>query len=119
MGSVIERRSVYLLNKGKGKEGYWKLNECQILIDCLFPNASLKTIDNILSIGSTKIRACGAAEKLNRLDFKVAKHWNTYLRLILLRYHYGVLLKPWKHTFLDYLISKKIMAVQDINFEEV
>ena len=26
---------------------------------------------------------------------------------------------PWKHTFLDYLINKKIMAIQEMNFDEV
>lgn len=37
----------------------------------------------------------------------------------LLRYHYGVLDKPWKPIFLDYLITDKIMSLEEIDYDMV
>ena len=115
----VKRHYKIILNNCQDETGRWKLKDCQILIDCLFPNSALKAIDNILSIGLPEIRKCGAAKYIKRADTKVCNYWNTSLRPMLLSFHFGVLHKPWKPTFLDYLIRKKIMAVQDINFDEV
>ena len=116
---AIRYRIPILLDKGIGKQGHWTLAENQILINYLFPDKSMKTIEYVTNLGFDKIRASGVAPILNRLITNVHRHWQSYLKGLLLRHHYGVLHKSWKPLFLQYLIDNKIAAVQDVDYNEV
>ena len=35
---------------------------------------------------------------------------------ILLSYHHGTLHKPWKRHFFEYLIEKKVVGIQDLDY---
>ena len=59
------------------------------------------------------------AESLNRSEKNVGFRWARNLKPILLSYHYGTLHRPWKKVLFEYLIDRKIVARQDINYREL
>ena len=115
--SVRNRYFFVLLTNAK--KGFWAIEESKTLIDCLFKSDNQRNLEYIQKINYYDIRKSTAAVILNRNEDKVRQHWDIYLKPILVRYHLGVLNMPWKHSVLQYLIDKKIVAFQDINFEEI
>ena len=115
----VKRRASILLSKGSSRQGRWTLAENQLLINHLFPEKDSKTVNHILGIGLEKIRESNASKVLNRLESNIHRHWESYLKSILLRYHYGNLHMAWKPLFMKYLIENEIVAPQDINYKEL
>jgi hypothetical protein len=116
---LIQRRYNIIANRSSKKSGQWNLIECKALIDCMFPEAKLKTVKYINTIAGMDIVNSEASKCINRTDRKITKHWNTFLKSILLRFHYGLLSTPWKYKFLKYLVKNKIMGLQEINYDQV
>jgi hypothetical protein len=115
----IARRYEIIANRNCKKSGHWNLIECKSLIDCIFPKANLKTVEYINNITARDIINSGAFMCINRTDSSIRKHWETFLKSILLRFHYGRLSTPWKYKFLKYLVKNQIMGQQEINFDQV
>jgi hypothetical protein len=116
---VIFRRYETIASRKSKKSGHWSLIECKALIDCIFPNANLKTVEYINNITVRDIINSGTLKCINRTEPQIRKHWESFLKSILLRFHYGRLSTPWKYKFLKYLVRNKIMGQQEINWDQV
>ena len=56
---------------------------------------------------------------LNRHWDSLHQRWNCVLKSILLSHHYGTLHKPWLIAFLNYVVEKKAVGEQDLDFAEL
>ena len=108
-------RRIEVLKRGTVVSGKWTLNEIFVLIDCLFPDSSFKTIDYICKIDYNTIRQSKAADFLNRDDKSPYNYFRFSLKTLLLRYHYGLLYTPWKYDVLEHVATQKIMGIQELN----
>jgi hypothetical protein len=113
----IERRYNLLINGQKFTHGSWTLDEDEILIETLFEGKKETGVDEIKAIYDTGLVPC--AEKINRPLQNVTQRWTRILQPILVSYHYGTLLRPWRKEFLKYVVEKKIVGSQEVSYSDI
>jgi hypothetical protein len=114
---TIKNRYSLLTQNNTLHRGRWNLTEDEILIEALFEGQKVKDIATIESIDFNELKR--VAGKLNRPWDAVQQRWNRNLKPVLLSYHYGTLHKPWRVDFLKYVVGKKIVGEQDLDFAEL
>jgi len=109
-----------LLTKAKGmNSGKWTESDFKTFFDHVFNTANeskMTGVEYILNLPNSTILE--AAKLLRRIDFYVLQQWNVTIRPILLAYHKGTLHTEWRREFLQYLLNRKVISVQDINWDE-
>jgi hypothetical protein len=104
-----------LTKKGHMHGGLWAQEEELALIDCLFPNDPDKNIEYIQSVNAPKMKSIGVEDILQRKVNDIWLHWNVVVRPIVVRYHLGLVLKPWKEAVFRYIIEKNIKYLHEVD----
>ena len=98
-------------------KGKFDISEDEFILQSLFKGKIDTDIQEIESI--TQKDFIEIAESLNHGVISVARRWTGILKPILLSHHYETLHRPWKKELFEYLINKKVIARQDINYHEL
>jgi hypothetical protein len=108
------------ISKFKGtKSGTWTSADFEVLFDYIFKTANSGETTGPEYIRSVSQEVVSAAAKLlNRVPKNVWQHWTEITRPTLLAYHNGTLHTDWKTEFFEYLVDKKVKAIQDIDWQE-
>jgi hypothetical protein len=114
--AAISRRYATLTEERSLFRGMWSLIEEEVLLESLFTGRKKTGIDEIKEVSFKDFQSC--SEQLNRSNQYVSAHWRHIVMPILLSYHYGTLHRPWRREFFEYLVEKKVAAVQDIDYSE-
>jgi hypothetical protein len=112
----IARRYIALTEERSLFRGMWSLSEDEVLLESLFDGKKEAGIDEIKSMSMSDFQLC--SEKLNRSNRNVSNHWRNIVMPILLAHHCQTLHRPWRRDFFEYLIEKKVVAVQDIDYSK-
>jgi len=111
----IKRR--YMRLTDSFHRGKWKLTEDETLIEALFQEKKVSDIRTIESIDFNDFKR--VTNKLNRPCDSLCDRWNCTLKPVLLSHHYGTLHKPWRIDFFNYVIEKKAVGEQDLDYAEL
>jgi hypothetical protein len=101
--------------KEKLPGGTWSREEELTLIDCLFPNDPDKNIEYIQSLNVQKMKSLGLKDILQRRVHDIWLHWTAIVCPILVRYHHGLVLKPWKEDLFCYIIEKNMKTIHEFD----
>ncbi len=112
----ISRRHRLLTTDKTAVVGRWTLAENEILLENIFGDQRNAGVQKIRSVRYNDLDLI--AVELNRPKPNVWNYWNKVIRPILLSYHSGTLHKLWCVEFFRYLIQKKVVGRQNINFSE-
>jgi hypothetical protein len=99
----------------KRQSGTYSQEEDLTIIDCLFPNDSDKNIEYIQSLSYSKMNSMGLVDILQRNIKLLYFHWSAIICPILVRYHHGLVLKPWKEDVFRYIIEKNIKTMHEMD----
>jgi hypothetical protein len=114
---TIKKRYIHLTSEKNLLRGRWTISEDEVFLETVFGGGCKDTgVDKVKSVGKADLQM--VAEKLNRQLKSAEYHWWRLLLPILLSYHEGTLHKPWRTTFLKYLIEKQVVHPKDIDFKE-
>ena len=97
--------------------GRWTLAEDEILLESLFGGKKHFGVNEIRSVSFNDFDVC--SEKVNRTKQNVSQRWISILSPILLSYHFGTLHKTWREDFLRYVVEKKIVGIQGLDYSEL
>ncbi len=114
--STIKRRYILLTHGKTFYQGRWNSTEDKILIEALF-HGKVGDICTIESIDFNDLKK--VAETLNRPWDSVNQRWNVNLKPVLLSHHNGTLHKPWRVDLFNYVVEKKVVGEQDLDFAEL
>ena len=115
--TAIRRRFVFLTANKFLLSGRFDVSEDEFILQRLFggrKEIGVQEIDSLILKDFTKI-----AKSLNRSVQGVVNRWRGILKPILLSHHFGTLHRPWKIGLFEYLIGKKVIGCQDINYHEL
>ena len=115
--SSIKMRFFCLTTNRFLQRGQFDISEDEYILRSLFSGKKDTDIQEIESI--TQKDFTDIAESLNRSIYSVSLKWKGSLKPILLSHHFGTLHRPWKKELFQYLIDKKVIARQDINYHEL
>jgi hypothetical protein len=93
------------------------LDEDDILLESLFGGKKTAGVKEIKSVAFNDFDV--GAEKVNRTKQNVSQRWISILAPILLSFHFGTLHKPWREDFLKYVVKKKIVGIQGLDYSEL
>ena len=113
---VVRSRYRNSLRNLKFISGHWTWEEEEICLETLFRNkvSDRSVIESISLVGLQPV-----ADQLNRLVWFVNKHWEGRLKPVLLSYHLNETFKNVRPPVFTYLVEKKVVAFQDINWPEI
>ncbi len=96
--------------------GAFTIEEDKIILEQLFKGKK--------EIGIKDIEACQrksllpAVNKLNRPACNTISHWLFKLKPVLLSFHLGVLHFDWKQSFANYIVVKKPISMQEVDWKD-
>ncbi len=108
------------ITKFKGmKFGTWASSDFEVFFDYIFKTAKQGEESGLETIQSVSLEVVSEASKLiNRVPDYVLQNWGAVIKPTLLAYHNGTLHSDWKTEFLEYLVEKKVKAIQDIDWQD-
>ena len=116
--NIILHRFEVLSRERRTTRCTWSLEDEEVVLRALF--SGKKGGDSVEMIKSfTPGSMVTAAKELDREKALVWRHWLGFLKPILLSYHFGTLHKSWKDVFFDYIIKKRVLANQDLDYKEL
>jgi hypothetical protein len=98
-------------------KGKFDDSEDEVILCHLFggkPDTNVQTIESVIFKDFE-----GLEEVLNRTQRSLLLRWNKNLKPILLSYHNETLHRPWKRELYQYLINKKVVGTQDIDYQDL
>ena len=113
---ILDRYRLLLRGKSTG----WlrsTLAEDEIIFESLFAGTKGCSVETIQSVNSNQMIV--AAERLGRDKRFVLKRWLGILKPILISYHIGSLHHSWRESFYNYLVEKKVVGIQDLDYKEL
>jgi hypothetical protein len=114
---TLKNRYLYNLKNPDFRLGKWTTHDDSIFLKHFFADKKDSDPEFIESISYSDLQPLSG--KLNRSLTNVSTHWMTYVKPILLSYHYECLFTNFKPKFYSYLMKKKVTAFQDIDWDEV
>ncbi len=112
----IRRRYESKLMEVSYFSGAFTIEEDRIILEHLFQGKKEIGIKDIQASQQKSLLA--AVSKLNRPINNLNSHWYVKLKPILLSYHLGVLHFDWKESFANYIVDKKPMTMQEVDWKD-
>jgi hypothetical protein len=96
--------------------GAYTIEEDKVILEQLFKGRKKIGIKDINAIQRKSLLP--AVSKLYRPINNLNSHWYVKLKPILLSYHLGVLHFDWKESFANYIVDKKPMTMQEVDWKD-
>ncbi len=108
-----------LMERQKWKKGSWTTIDYEIFLDFVFTTSNLKKEQGPEYIKTLPVSVIREAAKLLERDpHNVVTYWKEVIQPALLSYHYGYSHSECRKRFYEYLVSKKVNYVQEIDWNE-
>ena len=104
-----------LLSRSK-KLGSWSFEEDKSLLEDLFRDCKICSVDAVKSVGSKDIKK---VESIDRVQLHIFLHWDRVLKPILLSHHHNMLHSFDRPRILNYISETGVKYCQDINWDKL
>jgi hypothetical protein len=113
---TMRRRYESKLKEVSYISGAYTIEEDKLILEQLFQGKKEVGIADIKA--SQQKSLLPAVSKLYRPISNINMHWLHKLKPVLLSYHLGVLHFDWKESFANYIVDKKPMTMQEVDWKD-